>query len=436
MAWFKKSLQAAGSVLFPMSMAPRAEEFTQFGSHGLIAEPLDDWPDTHWGVRLRSHRQGDARVFCRRDVPPMPRELIDYSASLTDSEREQARLGKATVTVTVEGDKQNVLRDRKRLLWFLGLIMGDDGVVAVDHHSSQLWSRGRLNDELSHEADVDITSLFEIHAVTEEDNETINWLHTHGLGNIGACDFDILRATPGLTGHAYDVLRALAFAILEGSVSSSSPAFTLCEPNVAVVRLVDAGTFDAHAPERFRRLRSLDEDHTERRVVVCEPARGLLGRWSRKCIPSRALSRELPDHMTSTFSDDATALMEERARNTYSMFRGLMEEFEELELPALAKCGFPTDHGSVEHLWFSVKSPADHGFTGELINSPFDISAMKQGDVLPINPDKLTDWVILTPVGPDCLLQHGCRPRTPRRIGEGRAEPPRQHHRPMTRPME
>src|SRR5207248_2514776 len=78
-----------------------------------------------------------------------------------------------------------------------------------------------LDDELCHDADLDIESLYTLHAVTgdEAGDEAVIWLHSHGLAEIGLFDFDVLRPSEDLLGRGRDALRAVAFAILDGAVS-------------------------------------------------------------------------------------------------------------------------------------------------------------------------------------------------------------------------
>src|SRR5215218_2735955 len=181
--WRNKAATCAGSVLFRGSFAPRAEEFAHLArAGGFVIATQQPSPAAHWALRLRHPKLGEADVVCLRDCPRPPRQLIDFDPMLTREEREQAYLGESTVSVLVEGQREDVLHDRKTLLRFLRAVMGDDGMVAVDHTAQRFWPREALDDELCHDADLDIESLYTLHAITsDEDEERVVWLHSHGL---------------------------------------------------------------------------------------------------------------------------------------------------------------------------------------------------------------------------------------------------------------
>jgi hypothetical protein len=286
--------------------------------------------------------------------------------------------------------------------------MGSDGVVAIDHTAQRFWPREALEDELAHDADLDIESLYTLHAVTtdhdggdDEDAEVV-WLHSHGLAEIGRFDFDVLRPSEDVLGHGRDVLRAVAFAILEGTVNRNTPRFTLTAPG-GNVRLVDIRDFLKRGGRAANDLRTgADADHNRDRAVLCDVASGLLGRLFGRMTPSRLLSDELPEDVIVPFSTAATNLMAERARGTYLQFRQLVGEFAEFEFPVVAKLGFRVDGGGPddrEHLWFEVNELGDDRLDGTLASVPMGIERMRKGQRGWHKVDLLTDWAIGTPLG-------------------------------------
>ena len=102
-----------------------------------------------------------------------------------------ARRGHAAVSVHIQARQKHVLRDRKRLLFWLRALMRSDGAVATDNASTMFWSEAMLEDELAHDADLDVESLYTIHAVqASADHTRVAWLHTHGLEELRAFDVD------------------------------------------------------------------------------------------------------------------------------------------------------------------------------------------------------------------------------------------------------
>ena len=63
--------------------------------------------------------------------------------------------------------------------------------------SELFWSPAMLDDELAHDADLDVEALYTIHAsTTTAARSRVYWLHTHGLEALGAFDIDVLRPSP------------------------------------------------------------------------------------------------------------------------------------------------------------------------------------------------------------------------------------------------
>jgi hypothetical protein len=279
-------------------------------------------------------------------------------------------------------------------------------VAAVDHVSGTFWTRPALDDELSHDADLDVESIFLIHAVTDEESEEVTWFHTHGLGELGRFDFDILNPHREFVDHCSDFTRAMAFAILDGHATPGTSDFEVGHP-LFPMNLVPVAEFTGQAgPEAVALRDDPDGGHTEDRVVICEPGGGgrlgrMLGRTALR--PARGFGRPLPDNVVLHFSNGATELMAERARKTYPVMQEITDELAEFELPTLVKIGYVVDGGGPderEHLWFMVHEVRPDTIDATLVNQPYDISRMNEGDRGEHPVDQLTDWLILTPFGP------------------------------------
>jgi hypothetical protein len=218
---------------------------------------------------------------------------------------------------------------------------------------------------------------------------------------MGFVDYDVLRPAQAIIKEQFDVLRAIAFAIVEGASSGEIRPVLGADP----VSLVAASTFMGAASEADRALRD-PEDHTEARVVCCDPkAPGAIARLfgAAKIRPSQLLSSGMVEgrHLVN-FSTQATELFAERARGTIDLFASFRREFEDLQCTPLVKLGYPTDGGgdeNREHLWFEVHSVGSDGLEATLLNDPFDIAEMKAGERRCHSMERLTDWTLLTPVG-------------------------------------
>ena len=404
--WRNRAVDLVGSVFFRGSIPPRAADFEFLAEQGVRVEEVDPAnANLIWCLRASHPQWGEAEIFCPRGMPRPPQVLIDFDVNLTRGEKSAAAAGESPVLVRVRGSKRDVLGDRKSLLRYLGGVMADDGVLAIDHTSQRMWSRGALDDELAHDADVDIVALYTLHVVGNEQTGSAEWLHSHGLAELGFFDFDILNPSQALGDTAADALRAIAFAIVEGEVTKSTPRWRLAHPD-GDVRFVDVAEFNRRADPQARRLRGedpeRDPDHNHDRAVICEPGGKFLGRWFDKVRPSKFLSGGFDEEGMFALSAAASELSEARAKHTYPLFRKLAAELKEFELPLLAKIGYPVDGATGEereYLWFEVHELYDDAIDGTLGNEPFHIARMKAGQRGRHPIANMNDWAIFTPIG-------------------------------------
>ncbi len=61
----------------------------------------------------------------------------------------------------------------------------------------------------------------------------------------------------------------------------------------------------------------------------------------------------------------------------------------------LVKGPFPTDNGSIEHMWVEVQRLEDGFFKGTLANEPLNIKALKAGSAVQVERDQVSDWLIV-----------------------------------------
>jgi len=400
-SFLQRDLPAVGRVLYRGGIPPSLDRLAALHD-GVTARQAKTADGQLWAVEATHPRWGTADIVCDRQPTPLPDVIIDVSLGLTDAEKASAKLGQATIAVRVTSRQKHVLKDRKSLLFWLRALMELDGVIAIDGTSTLLWSGAMLDDELAHDADLDVEALFAMHAVQDRDKPGgVRWLHTHGLEELGAFDMDVLEPSPMFVANCGDPMRAAAFAALEGAIQPDTASFPLASPG-GDVRFVPVARFHAEASEAHQRLRDQDAAHSGRRAVLCDPAGGIFARWRSKPVPSRFASRVSDGPIVTPFSTTATTLMAERARQTLDVFRRLAEEFDELNLPRIVKLAYDVDNGEAgerEHLWFEVHRILDGRVDATLANEPFRIAALKAGQRAEYDLERMSDWVILSPEG-------------------------------------
>src|SRR5262245_2629673 len=225
MSWWNRGREGlqSGMALFRGGWVPRAEDFRSVETAGVRLGPARKLEE-RWSVELEHPHWGRATLYSAPGAPLPPEIVITLDTRLNESEKKDVASCRVAVGVSAERRTGNVLADRKDLLRFLHAILGKEGIAAVDAAAEVFWSRGGLEAELAHDAELDIEAIHTLHLL-EEDH--CYWLHGHGLAEIGFWDFDILDPSPDLTGHASDLLRLLAFDVVEGRLVPGKGAIPL-----------------------------------------------------------------------------------------------------------------------------------------------------------------------------------------------------------------
>ena len=407
MGWFKKPTKSMGLALFRGTTPPRPHEFEHLARSGFALREAKAHDGALWTLAFEHPAFGPGEISASREFVPPPRPILDFDPALTDDDRDRLRSAGNAVVVEMPGKGRSVFREHKCFLRVLRLLIGNDGVGAMDPSAMKFWTREALDDELAHDADVDIEALFTLHAVYEQDaadeRRRVHWLHSHGLAELGFVDFDVIEPSDDFVSASGDPTRAIALAIVEGAITVGGKPFPLSHPD-GEVQPIDAATFDRNAEERYARLRDA-EGHTDRRVVLCDPQGGFLSRlFARRVRPARWMTEPVEGRRVVIFSNDSTDLISDRARATYPRMREIASELGEagIDLPMIVKLGYRIDDGEEndrEHMWFEVHSLGDRTIDATLMNQPFNIARMKPGERSQHPVDLLTEWAIMTPYG-------------------------------------
>ncbi|MEN0019789.1 MAG: DUF4026 domain-containing protein [Planctomycetota bacterium] len=344
---------------------------------------------------------------------PTPHFLTGLHApGLTGEDIRRLEGATSAVAVALDGQSNNVLRDRKTLLEILRDVAASVSGVAIDDACHRAWTMDELDEELAHDAELDIEQLYVVHGVYDDNAPRrnadgrvgVDWAHTHGLAELGAFDFDILRMHPDCqSGEAF---RAIATMILYGEIAPDSKGVTFAHPG-RPVDFVPAVDFHAGAKPADAAFRHLDEFHTENRSVVCEPVRKRLFGKPRPT-PSKYFESATPDNSVVRYSKDATGLAAKRAQDSLPSLRPWVELSEELGLGCLVKLGYETDSdpSAREYLWFIAEKVTGSHIVATLINRPYDVGHLAEGQRGEHDLERLADWTVITPFG------HGS-PRSP-----------------------
>ena len=147
-------------------------------------------PGARWQLELEHPQWGRAQLTClRQGLPPLPRDLIAFSNRLTEEEKDSLLLAQTGLHLSIESPSGHILRDRKNYLRLGNAVCGTDGIAVVDLLANAIWTPPALQDELAHDADLDIQDIYSLHAVTEQaegaDEKRVYWCIRTGCRKSG-----------------------------------------------------------------------------------------------------------------------------------------------------------------------------------------------------------------------------------------------------------
>lgn len=292
----------------------------------------------------------------------------------------------------------------------LAAALAPEAVAVLDLAAARTHEGAWLRAAAAAQAPPRPSSLFAIHAVHDTEGGTGTWLHTHGLLRCGTIELEMLGLDRDASNAMGDLINIVAAMFIENGPPPPGDPFVVGQDIELTWKPWQLGM--AHAPAGAL---GTEQDRDE---VHSAPS-GLL--WLRKrrwLLPDRFVSpQELmplleadPVLYLSDMESDRMAL---RAGELLASFAELFEEHKDSEgWGFLVKLGYPTgpqDDAGREHLWFEVHGitlGAEGSVDATLINQPYGVESLHEGDRGVHDLGLLSDWTILCRhgrFGPDTL---------------------------------
>jgi len=391
----KSKAPFSATIFYTSNMPPHPDHWKSVEEAGFtIVKQENPDPSMNWKYTVNYPKLGTGSIFHLKENPAFPTELIEYAGELTSREREEFQRFKFPVIYISDDRESSLPHKRKDQFRIVRELMGIQSDFMRDNISHRFWSREGLDDELGHGAPLGADALMTFHNVQLENGGI--WMHSHGLAELCLFDFDFVDLKDD--SHVLiwnEPRRAISNLIMEGLISQNGNKVPIADPK-ASVGLVEAQKFNSavgrKTAEKLRPGHS--NGHDEDRAVVCEPLSGFFTR--NKIKPSRWVRKNNPGRVRFAFSAAASEAMGQRAKATVPTLREYFPFAKEQELAVLVKLKYKADDDNDwEHLWFEVHDLADDHIDATLLNQPFNISDMNEGDRGKHDYERLTEWQIL-----------------------------------------
>lgn len=264
------------------------------------------------------------------------------------------------------------------------------------------------------------TYLYSVHSVynDREDGKRDYWLHTHGLHRCGTVDLEMLITD--YPQEMFDMLKSVVHLTLDKSIKENESiqvGYDGMELNVCWIRWEEA--LQRFKPDVLGGIGDRIDDEGNINVHG-EPSGILFAVEDNNLASPEIYGPTLKGNPIFFISKSETDRMSALAKERFSLFKEIFEKYGKVakkgllnklfkrenkeEWKFLVKLGLTTDGSDIdgedkEHLWFEVKDiDRENRVLAKLINSPYWISALKEGDEkeFPVF-DLLTDWCIYAP---------------------------------------
>lgn len=258
--------------------------------------------------------------------------------------------------------------------------------------------------------------LYTIHAVYDGDEKNrIYWLHTHGLLRCGSMELEVVNLKNGPQ-EIFSLINYTAGLFIENHYKEKdtfTAGYDGLNINLAWIRWEEALQ---QFPKNI--LGGLDSRQDEKDAHA-GPSGILFAVEENNFVSPEIYASTLADNPIIFISSTETARMRMLALSQLDIFKktfqhyhkhekkGFLSQFlnskeESSSWSFLVKLGFLVDKAETEedkeHLWFEVISLDGDQITVKLINEPYWIAKLKEGEIYtyPLK-EVLTDWIIYAP---------------------------------------
>lgn len=262
--------------------------------------------------------------------------------------------------------------------------------------------------------------LYTLHCVYDEDGENGNrryWFHTHGLHRCGSVELEMLNFSQGA--EQMNTLINMTVKKFLTDPAKEKERFTIGYDGMGInlcwLRWEEA------LKDLPQNILGGAGDRDEVDNVHAEPSGILFAVEDGNMISPEIYTSTLAENPIYYITTEETNRMSALAKERFGVFASVFskehkqpekksflkslfnskKEEDEAGWTFLVKLGLIVDNSESEtdkeHLWYEVISIAGNQIEGKLLNQPYWIAALNEGDIKTYPLDLLTDWVIYSP---------------------------------------
>lgn len=319
------------------------------------------------------------------------------------SEEEVTALGKAGKALTMFMEFHEDSKKSYHLQLKLAVAMVPDLLAIMDESAEKMicakWAVMAAESAVTPGSN----DLFMVQAVSDKHGEV--WLHTHGLCRCGVTELEILKSDKEHYNNHYQMLSTFASCLLdkkEPFVPKESSAYIGMLANqqpVVVTYLPWTEGLKEYKKLNLGGVSDREEGHNSRTSLIFvyknerDEENGNLSKVS-------DFDKVWGENPLFFISNEETARMKRLAMERFHFVR---EQAENKDNNIIIKVGLPVDgdegeeENNFEHIWFELLSFEGDRFKAKLLQEPYGVESMHEGDEGWYTVEDVTDWLIYTP---------------------------------------
>ncbi len=241
--------------------------------------------------------------------------------------------------------------------------------------------------------------LFMVQAVSDKDGSV--WLHTHGLCRCGLTELEILNSDKENYNNHYHLLTTFASYLLDKNnefIVGKSSAYIGVLSNrqpVVVTALSWVDGLKEYEKLALGNAKDRQEGHNSKTSIVFV-YKSEQDEKNRKLSKVTEYNTLLQNNPIFFISNEETARMKALAMERFDFVK---EAASKKENKIIVKLGLRTDDSEddFEHIWFELIEFEGDKFKAKLIQEPYRVPNIHEGDEGWYTVNDVTDWTIYTP---------------------------------------
>lgn len=335
---------------------------------------------------------------CEFSMPFMLEEIERQQYFFTSEELNAISAADSALTIFMEFKEDS--KKSFHLQIKLAVAMVPDMLALMDESAERMisarWARMAAESKVTPAAG----DLYIVQGIQGEHGNV--WLHTHGLCRCGLTELEIVESDKENYNNHYHVLTTLASMLIDKNGKDKEPYTYIGNLSEQLPLVV------THIPwtEGLKEYEKLDlggvkdreGGHNTRTSLVFaykspqDAQEGILTKIS-------DYDHQWGDNPLFFISNEETERMKALARERFHFVRELAENPENrilLKLGLIVDEEHREETNDTEHIWFELRSFEEEKFKAVLLQEPYYIAAMHQGDEGYYSLEDVTDWSVST----------------------------------------